>query len=165
MTCTTHPTAVVPRLALLNILQCPLVVGVPGLSIIAPLLMLLPVLLLLLPLVAVAAVVLLLVGLMVVPKTRLLCLLLLLRLLLLCFLESGLLRPRALLLIWVGQRMDLVLLAVGRLVLLGAEAPSVWRDVLVRRRPVLRVCKDKTEDSCIGNDEMKEDESMYIGKD
>ena len=136
MTRTTDPTTVVPRLALLNILQCPLIVGVPDLSIIAPLLLLLPVLLLLLPLVAVAAFVLLLVRLMMISKPRLLRLLLLL---LLRFLESRLLRPGALLLIWVGHRIAMLLLVAGRLVLLHAEAPSVWRHVLVRRRAVLRL--------------------------
>merc|ERR1719151_84064 len=73
---------------------------------------------------------------MMISKPRLLRLLLLL---LLRFLESRLLRPGALLLIWVGHRIAMLLLVVGRLVLLPAEAPSVWRHVLVRRRAVLRL--------------------------
>ena len=136
MTCITDPTTVVPRLALLYILQSPLIVRVSNLSIVVPLLLMLPVLLLLLPLTAVGAVILL-VRLVVVSKAMLLWLLLLM--LLLSFLESWLLRPRAVLLIRIRHRTAMLLLVVGGLVLMSAEAPSVWRHVLVRRRPILKI--------------------------
>ena len=135
MTCTTDPTTVVPRLALLYILQSPLIVRVSNLSIVVPLLLMLPVLLLLLPLTAVGAVILL-VRLVVVSKARLLWLLLLM--LLLPFLESRLLRPRAVLLIGICHWTAMLLLVVRGLVLMSAEAPSVWCHVLVRRGPILK---------------------------
>ena len=134
MTCITDPTTVVPRLALLYILQSPLIVRVSNLSIVVPLLLMLPVLLLLLPLTAVGAVILL-VRLVVVSKAMLWLLLLML---LLPFLESRLLRPRAVLLIGICHWTAMLLLVVRGLVLMSAEAPSVWCHVLVRRGPILK---------------------------
>ena len=91
-------------------------------------------LLLLLPLIAVGVVILL-VRLVVVSKARLLWLLLLM--LLLPFLESRLLRPRAVL-IGICHWTAMLLLVVRGLVLMSAEAPSVWCHVLVRRGPILK---------------------------